>query len=254
MKFSIISVVYNNVDNIADCLASVQSQTDVQVEHVIIDGNSTDGTKELISEKCRDNDVFLSEPDAGIYDALNKGFERATGDIIGILHSDDQFHHEQILSKVKQTFNQTNCSVVYGNLLMGNFDKQKNVFHTRRVFKSGKYENNLSSGWMPAHPALFTKNDVWKEIGPFDTNLRISSDYDWMLRLFATKTISKCYLNDIITRMSLGGVSTSGFMSELAKFSEDYHVIKRHNLPVIPTLIGKKTRKLFQYRKWVLNK
>ena len=216
MKISIVSVVYNNADRISGCIESVHRQKDVEVEHVIIDGFSTDGTKEIIENRRRENDIFISEPDTGIYDALNKGFEKSTGEIIGILHSDDRFHDDQVLHKISQAFMQEAHSVIYGNALLGNFEND-NRFIGRRFFRSGRYQGNLGWGWMPAHPALFVRRNVWEKIGAFDSNLRIASDYDWMVRLFSDNTLSKNYLDEIVTHMALGGMSTGGAKSENAK-------------------------------------
>ena len=247
MKISIISVVYNNVKGISGCIDSVHLQKDVEVEHVIIDGFSTDGTQELIENRHRENDIFISEPDRGIYDALNKGFEASTGEILGILHSDDRFHDDQVLLKIRQSFMQGSHSVIYGNALLGKF-QDENRFICRRDFKSGAYRGNLGWGWMPPHPALFIRRGVWGKIGTFDTELRIASDYDWMVRLFSDNTVSKKYLDEIFTHMALGGISTGGVRSEMRKLFEDSVVIRRNNLPLVTTLLGKKLRKLFQFR------
>ena len=196
MKISIISIVYNNFERISGCIDSVHLQKDVEVEHVIIDGFSTDGTQELIENRHRENDIFISEPDRGIYDALNKGFEASTGEIIGILHSDDRFHDDQVLLRIRQSFTQGTHSVIYGNACLGHF-QDGHRFICKRVFKSGAYSGKLGWGWMPPHPALFIRRDVWGKIGAFDTELRIASDYDWMVRLFSDNTVSTKYQDEI---------------------------------------------------------
>ena len=228
-------------------MASVQAQNDVNVEHVIIDGSSSDGTFDRISKSCRENDIFISEPDNGIYDALNKGFQHATGDILGILHSDDQFADQNVLSDIEHQFLQHSSDVSYGNVELGKFHMD-DQFQIVREFRSGEFSGTLGYGWMPAHPALFFKKSVWERIGPFKQNLKVSADYEWMVRLFLDTSLKKVFFDRVTTRMSLGGQSTDGFASERLKFFEDYKVIKQHKLPIFTTLIFKKLRKLPQYR------
>ena len=247
MKISVVTVVYNNLHGISKCIESVQAQNNVDVEHVIIDGCSDDGTSERISKLCRSNDIFISEPDNGIYDALNKGFQAATGDILGILHSDDQFADQNVLLELVNQFSLHSSDVTYGNAVLGKFDKD-DKFQIVRHFHSGKFPGTLAYGWMPPHPALFFKKSVWERIGPFDKSLKVSADYEWIVRLFLDTCLTKSFFNRVITLMEMGGVSTDGFASERIKFVEDYQIIKQHKLPVFTTLIFKKLRKLFQYR------
>lgn len=228
-------------------MASVQAQTGVDIEHIIVDGCSNDGTWEKVLELCRKEDIVISEPDNGIYDALNKGLELATGDVLGILHSDDKFADQNVLLDIKRQFLQHLPDVVYGNVDLGNFDMPDH-FQVVRKFRSEKFPGTLNYGWMPAHPALFFNKTALVRIGLFDQKLKISADYEWMIRLFLDNSLKKVFFDRVTTLMALGGQSTGGLASERKKFLEDYRVIKRHKLPVFTTLIFKKLRKLPQYR------
>ena len=204
---SIITVVYNNVKYIQDALESVISQNYLTIEHIVIDGGSSDGTIEVI-EKYRDNiSVFLSEPDDGIYDAMNKGIALATGDIVGILNSDDFYIDEFVIEKVVKEFEEKNVDSVYADLV---YVEPKNLNKTVRYYDSGNFNpSKFSYGWMPAHPTFFVKRKAYEKYGMFRTDLKIAADFDILARFLYIHKISYSYIKGALVKMRTGGVSTS---------------------------------------------
>jgi len=254
VNFSIITAVYNNRENIADALESVRSQTYPDIEHIIVDGDSNDGTLDILLPQglCRgrqdmdDRMIIVSEKDNGIYDAINKGIKMATGDIIGLLHSDDLFADEFVLSKVLENFQQKSVDAVYGDLV---YVHSSDINKVIRYWKSGEYNpKKMKYGWMPPHPALFVKRDIYEKYGLYDTSLKIASDYEMILRLFWKHKISTAYLPKIITKMRWGGASNKSFANLLTKSKEDYVALKKNDLP-LPcfTLALKNIRKIPQF-------
>jgi glycosyltransferase involved in cell wall biosynthesis len=225
MLISIITCSFNSDTSIADALSSILNQNNINFEIISIDGNSLDNTNYIIANSLRYSDFHLSEKDNGIYDALNKGIINAKGDIIGILHSDDVFASDNVLKYVAEIFQNTNCDGVYGNL---NFIKNGKIV---RKWESRKFSPFLlNNGWMPPHPTLFLKKEVFEKHGLYDTNFKIAADYDFILRIFKDDSLKFEYLPITITNMSIGGVSTSGFRNLIRKSFEDYKVLKKNNM------------------------
>jgi glycosyltransferase involved in cell wall biosynthesis len=225
MFFSIITCSFNSEAFISGTFTSILNQTNINFEIISIDGNSLDNTNYIIANSLRSSDFILSEKDKGIYDALNKGIKNAKGDIIGILHSDDVFASDNVLKYVTEIFQNTNCDGVYGNL---NFIKNGNIV---RKWESRKFVPSLlNNGWMPPHPTLFLKKEVFEKHGLYDTNFKIAADYDFILRIFKDESLKFEYLPITITYMSIGGVSTSGFRNLIRKSFEDYKVLKKNNM------------------------
>jgi glycosyltransferase len=225
MLISIITCSSNSDASIADTLTSILNQNNVNFEIISIDGNSLDNTNYIITNSLRYSDFHLSEKDNGIYDALNKGILNAKGDIIGILHSDDVYSSFNILEHVNVLFSKTNCDGVYGNL---NFIKNGKIVRKweSRIFAPFLLKN----GWMPPHPTLFLKKEVFEKHGLYDTNFGIAADYDFILRIFKDESLKFEFLPITITNMSIGGVSTSGFRNLIRKSFEDYKVLKKNNM------------------------
>lgn len=239
---SIITIVYNNVDYIDKCIKSVSSQSYNYIEHIVIDGNSTDGTIIKIQENLEQIALFISEPDTGLYNALNKGIKCSTGDIIGILHSDDIFYSDHIIDDIVNVFNTQITDIVYGNGLYIN-RKNKVV----RDYSSCRYNNKLLLfGWIPLHTTIFVKRDVFNNYGFYNEEYLIASDYDISLRWFLNNNISKYYLNKYLVIMRLGGKSTTLSLQKI-KSKEDLIIINKHRLLGFITLIGKILQKIPQY-------
>lgn len=247
MKFSIITATYNSQRSIFQCLNSILNQTYANFEIVLVDGGSTDDTLRIIQEFYDPRIKVVSEPDYGLYDALNKGITRATGDIIGFLHSDDFFANPRVLENLIAAFHDEKVHGVYSNL---KYVSQENPEKVLRNWKSKDFQyKNLKYGWMPPHPTLFLRKEVYQTIGSFNTSLKIAADYDFILRLFTSRTFNIKYLNIYITHMRMGGASNGSLHSIFKKSSEDHQVISQFELWGIFTLIFKNLRKLPQFLK-----
>lgn len=206
MKVSIITVVYNNCKTILDAINSVQSQSYNDIEYIIIDGNSTDGTLDIIKQNCSQFTKIVSEPDKGIYDAMNKGIKLATGDIVGILNSDDIYADKQVISDVANCFLiNKKLGILYGNLI---YVKANNTNHVVRKWNSKPYFSKyFEYGNVPPHPALFLKKSVYNKVGLFNLEFKLAADYEFMLRLFKKFDFKSQYLNRLMVKMRLGGAT-----------------------------------------------
>lgn len=248
MKVSIITIAYNSAETIKDTIVSVLSQDYAQIEYVIIDGGSSDGTLDIIKAFDKDIDVLVSEPDKGIYDAMNKGVSRCTGDVVGILNSDDYYAHAQVISHVAACFNDTQADGIYADLqYVDREDPNKIIRH----WHSGPYTPGMFlKGWMPPHPTFYVKRSLYKKYGAFDTRLRSSADYELMLRFIHKHGIKLAYLNEVITKMRVGGQSNVSLKNRLRANKEDRLAWEYNGLrPGIFTLIRKPLSKLTQYIK-----
>jgi glycosyltransferase len=247
MKITIITATYNSAATIARCISSVNEQTHNNIEHIIVDGASDDQTLEIIKSLPNRVTHVISEPDKGIYDALNKGIALATGDVIGFLHSDDTFNSPATLQYIAACFSGNPlCSGVYGDLLFTNRENE-----IVRFWKSAPFKQRLLYfGWMPPHPTLFLRNEVYRKQGLFTTTLTCAADYDYILRVFRNKTLTHIYLPGVITNMRMGGISTGGIKNLVNKKREDYWVLKKNKMPFpFLVLIAKNISKVSQL--WV---
>lgn len=245
MKISVITTVLNARDTLPDALESLWAQDYPDIEHIVIDGGSTDGTVELI-ESHRDRiDHFSSEPDDGLYDAFNKGIKAATGDIVGFLHADDLFAGSTVLSDLVRCMSHADATLVYGDLRYVDRVRPERVI---RHWHSGVFsERQLAWGWMPPHPTLFVNRALFLEVGLFDTQFRIAGDYDHILRLFSHKEARSAYLEQVVTLMRVGGVSNRSLSNLRRKSTEDYRIIKAHLGRGALTLLAKNLRKIPQF-------
>ena len=230
-------------------LDSFQSHSDL--EYILMDGGSTDGTLEIINRVSKQNpkaNIHLtSEPDQGIYDALNKGIKKATGEVIGIVHSDDFLASKTILSKITKAFKTKQLHGVYGDL---QYVQAQNTGKVIRNWTSEPFEKGLlKKGWMPAHPTLFLKREVYQEQGNFNTAFKIAADYDFILRIFKNSTYSWFYLPEVIVKMRLGGASNKSLGNILQKSKEDYQALKSNNISHFPfgVLLSKNLSKIPQF-------
>lgn len=210
MKFTIITVVFNNRYTIEDAIKSVINQTGVEIEYIVIDGGSNDGTVEIVSKYNNLISKFISESDSGIYDAMNKGVKFASGEIIGFLNSDDIFENDCVLSTIHDHFLLENkLDGIYGDLA---YVKKDNVNQVIREWKSKDYyENFFEEGNVPPHPSLYLRKEVYEKIGGFNTFFKLASDYDFMLRVFKSQCFNIIYLPKRFVRMRLGGATNQNF-------------------------------------------
>lgn len=246
MKISLITATYNSYPSIKDCIDCITNQT-IKPEHLVIDGDSNDLTLGTI-KTSKSVSKYVSEPDNGIYDALNKGIQLASGDIIGLLHSDDLLASNTIMEKIVQTFEKTGADVLYGDLV---YVDKENTDKVIRYWKSQPFKPELlKRGWMPAHPTVFVKREVYEKNGQFDLSFKIAADYDMMLRIFQDSSLKFVYLPEVITRMRLGGASNKSISNIIQKSKEDYRAMKKNNLSFPAwTLICKNLSKIPQFLK-----
>lgn len=244
-KVSIVTIVRNRVDLIAQAISSVRAQTYPLVEHVIIDGASTDGTLEVVNDLIGNNTIFISESDRGIYDALNKGILLSTGDIIGVLHSDDFFSDELVIEEVAELFEDPSVDLVYANLEYVSKSNQAKVI---RHWEAGLFsKEKLAWGWMPPHPTVFFRRYIYEAHGGYDLSFKISGDYDFLLRIFSRVDIKYVYLKRVIVKMRIGGESNRSLRHLLLKMREDYRSIRKNRVGGLKTIIFKTLLKLHQF-------
>ncbi len=209
MKISIITVSYNSVKTIEDTIKSVLFQTYPDIEYIIIDGGSIDGTVKIIN-KYRDRIAkFVSESDKGLFDALNKGIKAATGGIVGVLHSDDLYADEKTIETVAGAMMKENADVCWGDVIYVDRDDTKKII---RYWKSSPYKKGkFKRGWMPPHPVFFAKRKLFEKYGYYKLEMRMAADYELMLRFIEIGGAKSCYLPRILMKMRTGGVSDRSF-------------------------------------------
>lgn len=246
MKVSIITVVYNGRDTIRDAIESVLSQDYDNVEYIVVDGASRDGTTEVVKSYGERISKFISEPDKGIYDAMNKGVGLATGDVVGILNADDFYNDNRVLTRVVEKFQASACEGVYGDLEYINPVDTKKV---ERYWKAGVYvKNSFLLGWMPPHPSFFVKRDVYERLGTFNTELRSAADYEIMLRFIHKHGILLDYIPEVLVKMRSGGQSNISVKNRLKGNWEDKLAWKLNGLkPFFFTTWIKPLKKVSQF-------
>lgn len=245
LKVSIITAVFNREHLIECAMRSVLAQDYFNVEHVVIDGASTDATLNVVEYFARNDLKVLSEPDDGIYDALNRGFSVSTGDIIGLLHSDDTFYDDHVISDVVSLFNDPDVDIVYGDL---NYISESDHKKVQRHWISGQYsQTKLKFGWMPPHPAMFIRRSVFETYGGYDTSFRISADFDAILRWLRNGDLTLKYLPRVLVNMRSGGASNGSIHKAILKTKEDFVALKKNGVGGFYTLFLKKASKLRQF-------
>lgn len=242
---SIITPSFNSESTIGDTLQSVSSQSYTNVEHIIIDGASRDRTLDVVA-KFAHVAKMQSERDAGIYDAMNKGISLATGDIIGVLNSDDFYASNSVLEKVAEIFGDADVQAVYGDLVyVDQFDIDKTV----RYWRSGGYDSQkFYYGWMPPHPTFFVRRELYEQCGIFNTSFRSSADYELMLRFLVRFNVQATYLPEVLVKMRTGGASNASFKNRWRANREDRRAWDVNGLtPYFFTIPLKPFRKITQY-------
>jgi glycosyltransferase involved in cell wall biosynthesis len=245
MRVSIITVCYNRKLTIEKSIASVLGQDYPTIEYIIIDGNSTDGTKDVIESYRHKITKYISEPDQGMYDAINKGLSMATGDIIGLMHSDDVFYDQTVVSKIVTAFQKSpNTDGIYGNGIYISNDAAERIVRNRI---GGPYNfEKLKSGWLPLHPTVYLKKSIIERYGFYNLDFKIASDTEFLLRYLFQHKIKMAYLNEYVVKMRMGGLSTS-YKRAFEVLYEDYRIYKHHHISPISAVFLKKTKALFQY-------
>ncbi|WP_127128458.1 glycosyltransferase family 2 protein [Pseudoflavitalea rhizosphaerae] len=245
MTISIITATYNSAATVRDTLECIASQDYAQVEHIIVDGLSKDNTLNIVSEFPHVKKV-VSEKDKGIYDAMNKGVSLASGEVIGILNSDDFYCHPQVLTNVMKAFADPSIDAAYGDL---HYVQQQDTQKIVRRWKAGRFSpNSFYYGWMPPHPAFFVRRKVYEQAGLFNISLRSAADYELMLRVLVKHKMKAVYLPEVLVKMRAGGVSNATLRNRLRANKEDRRAWEINQLkPYFFTIWLKPVRKIFQF-------
>ncbi|WP_210879427.1 glycosyltransferase family 2 protein [Roseovarius autotrophicus] len=245
MKISVIMAAYNSGATIGPAIRSFLAQDHPDKELIVVDGASQDQTAAVVAALASPDIRFHSEPDKGIYDALNKGIARATGEVIGILHTDDLFAHDHVLTRVAAAFETPGSDGVYGDL---EYVARDNPARVIRYWRSGHYRPDLlRRGWMPPHPTLFLRREVFERHGSYDTSFRIAADFEAILRWLVRARLNFDYIPEVLVRMRVGGESNRSLGRILRKSREDLRAIRRHEIGGVMVLLSKNFGKLGQF-------
>ena len=246
MKVSIITVTHNSAETVEQTILSVINQTYPNIEYIIIDGGSVDGTLNIAAKYKEKIAKIISEKDKGIYDALNKGISLASGDIVGLLHSDDFYIHTDVLQHYVDAFHKSKADAVYSNLY---YVDQANTNRITRKWKSGDYSpGDFLNGWMPPHPTFFVRKSIYEKLGTFDLQFHSAADYELMLRFIHKHGIKLHYLQEFTVKMRQGGKSNVSLGNRLRANLEDRRAWEVNGIrPKFYTLYLKPLRKLIQF-------
>jgi len=246
MKISIITVCLNSVLTIRDTFESVLNQSYSDIDYIVVDGKSTDGTISIIKEyeqKFNGRMYWISEPDNGLYDAMNKGIKMSKGEIIGVLNSDDCYASYDVLAQIVDTISSKNTDSCYGNLL---YVKNNKPF---RFWRANKIKS-FKLGWMPPHPSLFIKKNIYEKFGCYRLDCGSAADYELMLRFFEKEKITTQWINELFVIMRIGGISNKSIISRIKTYNDDKKGWIINNLsPFFLTFFMKKIIKIPQYLK-----
>jgi glycosyltransferase involved in cell wall biosynthesis len=229
MKVSIITVTKNSERYLSDCINSVKRQNFKNIEYIIVDGKSSDGTLDIIHQNQNFIDSWISEDDRGMYDAINKGISLATGDIIGILNSDDMFASADSVRSIVDCFETTGTDSVYGDLVYVDAENTQKIL---RYWKGGSYKRSrFRYGWMPAHPTFYMKRELIEKFGSYENHYYTAADYEFMARYLFLHRISSQYIDAMLVKMRSGGISNITLKSRLRANRRDYLAMKKNKIP-----------------------
>lgn len=228
MKISVITVAYNSAATIGDTMDSVAMQTYPEVEHLVVDGASKDDTVKIARSRSTPRTLIRSEPDKGIYDAMNKGMAWATGDIVGFLNADDLYADSQVLSRVATAFEDAELDACFGDLVYVTADNRKVVRYWKsKPFKVGSF----ALGWCPAHPTFYVRRSVIERLGPFDLSYRLAADTEFMMRYLERGNVRSIYLPHVQVRMRVGGATNQSWSNIAQQNREIFHALRKHDVP-----------------------
>jgi glycosyltransferase involved in cell wall biosynthesis len=247
MRVSIITTTFNSAVTVAETMQSVEEQDHPHIEHIVVDGQSQDETLQII-EQYPHTATLISEKDEGIYDAMNKGIRAATGDVVGILNSDDLYVDAHVITKIVKTFEDPRIQACYADL---EYVDAQNSSRVTRTWKSGSFNSrSFYWGWMPPHPTFFVRKSVYDQVGLFNTRLRSAADYEMMLRIFVKFQLPVAYLPEVIVKMRTGGMSNASVNNRIRANREDREAWRINGLkPYFFTLYLKPLRKITQFIK-----
>ncbi len=213
LTVTVITVCFNSASTLSRALQSVADQDWPHIEHIVIDGGSSDETVEILQEFDSHLACVVSEPDNGIYDAMNKGLDRASGDVVCFLNADDHYAHPQVLSKVATQMSELGLDALMGDV---GFFHEQDPSRMIRHYRSDRFHpSRLAWGWMPAHPALFLSSAVVHRVGRFKTDYRIAGDFEYIVRAFHNHALRYRHLPEVLVQMQSGGASTNGWRSKI---------------------------------------
>lgn len=244
VKISLVTITYNAAKTIQQCIDSVARQTYKNVEYIIIDGNSSDATPEIILRNMAHIHYFKSEADDGIYDAMNKGIRKATGDVVGLLNADDYFANSNVLSEIASSFVQNNVDLLYADL-----DYVNRSGKVMRKWRSGNYSpGKFNWGWMPPHPTFYAKREMFERLGLYNSAYGTAADYELMLRFMHLNKPKVFYLNKVIVNMTQGGVSNQDLSNRIKAWRCDFRAMANNNINMpFLGLVLKPLRKVRQF-------
>lgn len=246
MKVSLITVVYNAEKYIEDCIKSVIAQTYQNIEYIIVDGASTDNTLSIVDQYKSKITHLVSEKDKGIYDAINKGLSLSTGQIVGVLNADDMLASADIIAEIVKCFEIQQSDAVYGNLNYVNSEDTSKI--TRKWISKQFAKKDIEIGWMPAHPTFYVKRELFEKYGNYSLDFGTAADYELMIRFLYHSQVNATFLDQLIVKMRVGGVSNSSLKQRYLAFKNDYAAIKENQIPyAFITLLIKKLSKIPQY-------
>ena len=253
MKVSIITVTYNSEKFLVDCIQSVRKQTYGNIEHIIVDGKSTDGTLKIIQKYSKCISSWISETDRGLYDAINKGIKMATGDIIGVLNSDDMLASADVIMDIVACFDESNVDSIYGDLVYVDAVNPQKVL---RYWKGLPFKRSrFTYGWMPAHPTFYIKRTLIEQFGGYENHYYSAADYEFMARYLYRHKVNAVHIPKIIVKMRMGGVSNSNLFRRLRANRRDYLAMKTNKIPfAFIVSILKPLLKIPQYKSTLGNK
>lgn len=245
MTISLITATYNSAATVADTLASIAGQHYSPIEHIIVDGMSKDKTLEIVGQFAHVSKI-ICERDNGIYDAMNKGIRTASGEVVGILNSDDVYAGSDVIGRVMEAFDDKSVDAAYGDL---QYTRQHDLNRITRTWKAGSFDKNkFYSGWMPPHPSFFVRKSVYDHVGLFDLSLRSAADYEFMLRVLLKYEYPALYIPRVLVKMRAGGYSNATFANRLRANREDRKAWKLNGIkPRFFTTSFKPLRKVFQF-------
>ena len=236
MKISIITPAYNSAKTIRKTIESIRSQTYKEIEHIVVDGASSDETVRIASEYKTENMVILSEPDTGLYDAINKGMSLASGEIVGILNSDDFYPTDDVLQTVADAFVDKDIDAVYGDVY---YVSQCEPFKKVRFYSSAYFRPwMMRLGFIPAHPSFYIRKSKAKEVGVYSVKYKIASDFEFLLRCFFKNKLKTNYIRKVFVYMREGGISNQGFKSHQVIFMEHRKALKENDVYSNPLLLA----------------
>jgi glycosyltransferase involved in cell wall biosynthesis len=244
IKISLITVTFNAESTIERCIRSVINQTYKNIEYIIIDGVSTDKTVEVINKYKNYIHYFLSEPDKGMYDAMNKGIGAATGNVIGMINADDYFADERVLQDIAEAFMTQEAPVVYGDI--DYVDASDKII---RKWRSGSYTHGMfNRGWMPPHPTFYCKRELFDNLGLYSLDYGTAADYELMLRFMHQNRIPAYYLKKVMVKMKIGGASNKNINNRVKGIVNDFGAMKKNGISTpLFTILLKPVRKIWQF-------